>query len=72
MTGFPEILGGRVKTLHLKVHGGLLARLDLAEHQRDLRDNDILPIQIVCDNLYPFQETIAKGDASVEEATENI
>jgi len=72
VTGFPEILGGRVKTLHPKVHGGLLARLDLAEHQRDLRDNGILPIQIVCVNLYPFQETIAKGDASVEEAIENI
>ena len=72
VTGFPEILGGRVKTLHPKVHGGLLARLDLAEHQRDLQGNGILPIQIVCVNLYPFQETIAKGDASVEEAIENI
>lgn len=72
VTGFPEILGGRVKTLHPKIHGGLLARLDQADHQDALSQHGIVPIQIVCVNLYPFQQTIARGDASEEEAIENI
>jgi phosphoribosylaminoimidazolecarboxamide formyltransferase/IMP cyclohydrolase len=72
VTGFPEILDGRVKTLHPKIHGGLLARLDQEDHQRQLKEHGIVPIQILCVNLYPFQETIAREDASLEEAIENI
>lgn len=72
VTGFPEILEGRVKTLHPKIHGGLLARLDREDHHRQLSAHGIVPIEIVCVNLYPFQETIAREDASLEEAIENI
>lgn len=72
VTGFPEILGGRVKTLHPKIHGGILARLDQAGHHKELEEHGIIPIQIVCVNLYPFQETIARQEASLEEAIENI
>ncbi len=61
VTGAPEILGGRVKTLHPKVHGGLLARPDLPSDQRDLDEQGIVPIEIVAVNLYPFRETVAKG-----------
>lgn len=71
-TGAPEILGGRVKTLHPRIHGGILARLDLPEHQQDLADNAIQPIRIVVVNLYPFAETIAKPDVTLEDAIENI
>lgn len=71
-TGAPEILGGRVKTLHPRIHGGILARLELPEHQQDLEDNQIQPIKIVVVNLYPFTETIAKPDVSLEDAIENI
>jgi len=63
LTGFPEILEGRVKTLHPKVHGGILARRDVASHQADLRTHGIEPIDLVVSNLYPFVETIAAAGA---------
>ncbi len=72
ITGFPEILDGRVKTLHPAVHAGLLAVLDDAEHQKQLREQGITPIDLVIVNLYPFEETIAKPNAKLEEAIENI
>jgi phosphoribosylaminoimidazolecarboxamide formyltransferase/IMP cyclohydrolase len=72
LTGFPEILNGRVKTLHPKVHGGLLAIRDNADHQRQVRENEIQYIDMVVVNLYPFRETIARTDVTVEEAIENI
>ncbi|PSL25537.1 phosphoribosylaminoimidazolecarboxamide formyltransferase/IMP cyclohydrolase [Planomicrobium soli] len=72
VTKFPEILGGRVKTLHPLVHGGLLAKPDDTEHQREMAENGIAPIDIVCVNLYPFRETIVKPDVTVEDAIENI
>lgn len=72
VTGFPEILEGRVKTLHPLIHGGLLGKPDDAEHQRQMAENGISPIDIVCVNLYPFRETISKPDVSVEDAIENI
>ncbi|HWN97943.1 MAG TPA: bifunctional phosphoribosylaminoimidazolecarboxamide formyltransferase/IMP cyclohydrolase [Blastocatellia bacterium] len=72
LTGFPEILNGRVKTLHPKVHGGLLAIRDNEAHQRQVRENDIQYLDMVVVNLYPFRETIARADATVEEAIENI
>ncbi|SHF17408.1 phosphoribosylaminoimidazolecarboxamide formyltransferase / IMP cyclohydrolase [Seinonella peptonophila] len=72
VTGFPEILDGRVKTLHPKVHGGLLAVRDLQTHQQQLQDQAITPIDLVCVNLYPFQQTIAKPDVDFAEAIENI
>ncbi len=72
LTGFPEILGGRVKTLHPKVHGGLLAIRDDAEHQRQTEENAIQYIDMVVVNLYPFRETVAREDVTVEEAVENI
>ncbi|PLR76134.1 bifunctional phosphoribosylaminoimidazolecarboxamide formyltransferase/inosine monophosphate cyclohydrolase [Bacillus sp. V3-13] len=72
VTGFPEILEGRVKTLHPKIHGGLLAKHDDEGHLQQLAEHQIEPIQVVCVNLYPFQQTIAKPDVTVEEAIENI
>lgn len=72
VTGFPEICDGRVKTLHPKVHGGLLARRDDPGHLRALRDNGIEFIDLVCVNLYPFRETIARPGVRMEEAVENI
>ena len=72
VTGFPEICDGRVKTLHPKVHGGLLARRDDESHLAALRENGISFIDMVCVNLYPFRETIAKEGVSMEEAIENI
>ncbi|RFU60604.1 bifunctional phosphoribosylaminoimidazolecarboxamide formyltransferase/IMP cyclohydrolase [Bacillus sp. V59.32b] len=72
VTGFPEILDGRVKTLHPNVHGALLARHGDPEHQRQLEQHNITPIQMVCVNLYPFQQTIAKPDVTPEDAIENI
>lgn len=71
VTGFPEILGGRVKTLHPKVHGGILAKRT-PEHLKQLEENNIVPIDIVAVNLYPFKETISKPDVTLEEAIENI
>ena len=72
VTGFPEICDGRVKTLHPKIHGALLARRDIAEHMKELKDNDIETIDLVCVNLYPFRETIAKPDVTMEDAVEHI
>jgi len=71
-TGSPEILDGRVKTLHPKIHGGLLGRRDLEAHQKQMRDNDIAPIDLVVVNLYPFEATVAKEGCTLEEAIENI
>ena len=72
VTGFPEICDGRVKTLHPKVHGGLLARRDDESHLQALKDNSIEFIDMVCVNLYPFRQTIAKPDVTMEDAIENI
>lgn len=72
VTGFPEICEGRVKTLHPKVHGGLLARRDKEEHMVALAENGIETIDMVCVNLYPFEATIAKEGVTMEEAVENI
>ena len=69
-TGFPEIMDGRVKTLHPKIHGGLLGRLDI--DQQVMQENDIEPIGLVVVNLYPFEQTIAKPDCELAEAIENI
>jgi phosphoribosylaminoimidazolecarboxamide formyltransferase/IMP cyclohydrolase len=71
-TGAPEILGGRVKTLHPRIHGGILARRDEPSHQADLTAQAIDPIDVVVVNLYPFRETIARPDVSWEAAIENI
>jgi len=71
ITGFPEILDGRVKTLHPKIHGGILAT-DSAEHLAQCQEAGIGLIDIVCVNLYPFRETIAKENVTLEEAIENI
>ncbi|MEI6234360.1 MAG: bifunctional phosphoribosylaminoimidazolecarboxamide formyltransferase/IMP cyclohydrolase [Planctomycetota bacterium] len=71
-TGFPEILDGRVKTLHPKVHGGLLYRRDVAEHVRQAAEFFIPPIDLVCVNLYPFEATICKPGIGLEEAIEQI
>jgi phosphoribosylaminoimidazolecarboxamide formyltransferase/IMP cyclohydrolase len=71
-TGFPEMLDGRVKTLHPKVHGGILARRDFPEHVAKLAEHDIPTIDMVVVNLYPFQQTVAKEDCSLEDAIENI
>ncbi|MBQ2522174.1 MAG: bifunctional phosphoribosylaminoimidazolecarboxamide formyltransferase/IMP cyclohydrolase [Bacteroidales bacterium] len=72
VTGFPEICDGRVKTLHPKVHGGILARRDVPEHMETLKENGIDTIELVCVNLYPFRKTIEKEGVSFEEAIENI
>ncbi len=72
VTGFPEILNGRVKTLHPKVHGGLLSLRDNELHQKEVQDNDIEYIDLVCVNLYPFKETIAKSNTTFDEAIEQI
>ena len=72
VTGFPEICDGRVKTLHPKVHGGLLARRDEESHLQALRENGIEFIDMVCVNLYPFRQTIAKEGVSMADAIENI
>jgi phosphoribosylaminoimidazolecarboxamide formyltransferase/IMP cyclohydrolase len=71
-TGSPEILGGRVKTLHPRIHGGILARLDQPQDQSDLAVNQIRPISLVVVNLYPFEQTIAKPDVALPEAIEQI
>lgn len=72
ITGFPEICDGRVKTLHPKVHGGLLGRRDIPDHMAQLEANGIETIEMVCVNLYPFEATIAKEDVTMEDAVENI
>jgi phosphoribosylaminoimidazolecarboxamide formyltransferase/IMP cyclohydrolase len=71
-TGFPEMLDGRVKTLHPKIHGGLLGRRDLPEHVAAMRAAGIDDIDLVCVNLYPFTETVARPGCSLAEAIENI
>jgi phosphoribosylaminoimidazolecarboxamide formyltransferase/IMP cyclohydrolase len=72
VTGFPEMMDGRVKTLHPAVHGGLLARRDNAEHMEALTAHGIAPIDLVAVNLYPFRETVARKGVTVEQAIENI
>ncbi|HLU24028.1 MAG TPA: bifunctional phosphoribosylaminoimidazolecarboxamide formyltransferase/IMP cyclohydrolase [Bacillaceae bacterium] len=72
ITGFPEILEGRVKTLHPNIHGGLLAKRDDASHLEQLQQQGIQLIDLVCVNLYPFQQTIAKPDVTPDDAIENI
>ncbi len=71
-TGSPEILGGRVKTLHPRIHGGILARRDVPQDITDLENNQIHPIDLVVVNLYPFEETIAKPGVTLLEAVEQI
>jgi phosphoribosylaminoimidazolecarboxamide formyltransferase/IMP cyclohydrolase len=71
-TGFPEMLDGRVKTLHPKVHGGLLARRDVPEHMAALKEHDIATIDLLVVNLYPFEATVAKPGCTLEDAIENI
>ncbi|MFN2596614.1 MAG: bifunctional phosphoribosylaminoimidazolecarboxamide formyltransferase/IMP cyclohydrolase, partial [Pyrinomonadaceae bacterium] len=72
VTGFPEMLDGRVKTLHPRVHGGLLAVRDSEEHMAALREHGIEPIDMVVINLYPFERTVAREGTTLEEAIEQI
>ncbi len=72
VTGFPEMMDGRVKTLHPAIHGGLLARRDLSEHMDAIASHGIAPIDVVCVNLYPFEATVSKPDVTLDEAVENI
>jgi len=72
LTGFPEMLDGRVKTLHPKVHGGLLARRDVPEHMQALEDHGIDTIDLLVVNLYPFEATVAKPGCTLDDAIENI
>ncbi len=72
ITEFPEILDGRVKTLHPKIHGGILARRDDKNHLEQLKTHNITPIDLVCVNLYPFEATINKDNCTFEDAIENI
>src|SRR5512134_1863953 len=71
-TGFPEMLDGRVKTLHPKVHGGLLGRRGNPEHVKQMQQHGIQPIDLVVVNLYPFEQTVAKPGCTLEDAIENI
>ena len=71
-TGFPEIMDGRVKTLHPKVHGALLGDRDKASHRAQMTEHEIQPIDLVVVNLYPFEQTVAKADCTLEDAIENI
>ena len=71
-TGFPEMLDGRVKTLHPKIHGGLLGIRDNPEHAQKMKDHGIREIDMVVVNLYPFEATVAKPSCTIEEAIENI
>ena len=71
-TGFPEMLDGRIKTLHPKIHGGILARRDSAEHMRALDTHGLKPIDLVVVNLYPFEATVAKPGCTLADAIENI
>ncbi len=72
VTGFPEMMDGRVKTLHPKIHGALLGLRNKSEHKAAMKEHDIEPIDLVCVNLYPFEQTIAKPDCTLAEAIENI
>jgi phosphoribosylaminoimidazolecarboxamide formyltransferase/IMP cyclohydrolase len=71
-TSYPEMLDGRVKTLHPKIHGGILGRRDLASHLQEMNDAGIEPIDLVVVNLYPFTQTVAKPDCTLDDAIENI
>ncbi|MFQ5450523.1 MAG: bifunctional phosphoribosylaminoimidazolecarboxamide formyltransferase/IMP cyclohydrolase [Nitrospinaceae bacterium] len=71
-TGFPEMMDGRIKTLHPRVHGAILGRRDNEDHMRAMRDHGMHPIDLVVINLYPFEETIARQGCPLEEAIENI
>jgi len=71
-TGFPEMMDGRVKTLHPKIHGGLLSVRDNPDHRSAMTEHDIAEIDLVCVNLYPFEKTIAKSDCTFDDAIENI
>ena len=71
-TGFPEMMDGRVKTLHPKVHGGILARRDIPDHVKAMRDHGIPPIDMVVVNLYPFAKSVAKPGCAMDDAIENI
>src|SRR5579871_994378 len=71
-TGSPEMLDGRVKTLHPKIHGGILARRSLESHRREMEAYGIEPIDLVVVNFYPFEQTVARADAGLEDAIENI
>ena len=71
-TGFPEMMDGRIKTLHPRVHGGILARRDVPEHLQAMEEHGIRPIDLVVINLYPFEQTVAKKGSTLEEAIENI
>jgi len=72
ITGFPEMMDGRIKTLHPKVHGGILSIRDNQQHQAAMEKHGILPIDLVCINLYPFEQTISRPNVTLEEAIENI
>lgn len=72
VTGFPEMMNGRVKTLHPKIHGGLLGLRDNPEHVEAMQKHGIGAIDLVCVNLYPFEQTVAKADCTFEDAIENI
>jgi len=72
VTGFPEIMDGRVKTLHPKIHGGLLGVMDNPEHVEQMREHDISPIDLLAVNLYPFEQTVAKPGVSLDDAVEQI
>src|SRR4029453_9420207 len=72
ITALPQILDGRVKTLHPAIHAGLLARRDMTEHTAALETHGITPIDLLAVNLYPFRETVAKPQVSFEDAIENI
>src|SRR6478735_3765148 len=71
-TGFPEMMDGRLKTLHPKIHGGILCRRDRPDDMAAIAQQGIVPFELVVVNLYPFKETIAKEGVTVEEAIENI
>ncbi len=71
-TGFPEMLDGRVKTLHPKVHGGILGRRNNPAHVKQMQQHGIQPIDLVVVNLYPFEQTVAKPGCTLEDAIENI
>src|SRR2546423_10670839 len=72
VTGFPEMMDGRVKTLHPRIHGGLLALRDNEEHLAAMREYDIEPIDMVVVNLYPFEQTVARPGVTLEETIEQI
>src|SRR5216684_7675498 len=72
LTGFPEMMDGRIKTLHPGVHAGILARRDRPEHMESLRSHSLQEIDLVCCNLYPFVETVTRREVTFEEAIEQI